>query len=78
MRTIQNAFQISFLLRECAIVIEQDESGYPTVRPANDIDKNETYDDSSHQMVSNISTKLCDVIFFVLSRAVHKVRTIFS
>lgn len=72
MRTVQNAFQLSFLFREGHIVIEKDEHGYPTVRPANEIDKNVTYDETNYQLISNMSTKLCEVIFRSLRIAVHQ------
>ncbi|XP_037035868.1 non-structural maintenance of chromosomes element 4 homolog A-like [Bradysia coprophila] len=60
MRTIQNAFQVSFLLRDGLIAIEVDEDGYPTVRPVNATDKKDSTEGQSYQMVSNLSTPLCD------------------
>lgn len=60
MRTIQNAFQVSFLLRDGIIAIGVDEDGYPTVRPVKDSDKKNSTEEQSYQMVSNLSTTLCD------------------
>lgn len=77
MRTVQNAFKVSFLLRDGAIVIEEDEFGYPTVRPTGDLDKNETYEDRSHQMVSNLTTELCEVKCFSTSFRIDCYRAIF-
>jgi DNA-binding transcriptional regulator YhcF (GntR family) len=59
MNTIHNAFQISFLFRDGVIALEEDEFGYPTVRIITESDK-ETFDDRTHQMVSNLTTKLVD------------------
>lgn len=64
MRTIQNAFQVSFLLRDGIIAIEVDEDGYPTVRPVKESDKKNSTEEQSYQMVSNLSTTLCDVMHF--------------
>lgn len=61
MRTIQNAFQVSFLLRDGVIAIAEDADGYPTVRPVNDTDKEEEAEERNYQMVSNLTTTLCDV-----------------
>lgn len=63
MRTIQNAFQMSFLFRDGIVVIGEDEFGYPTVRPIQDEDK-DRFEDRNHQMICNLTTKLCDVSFF--------------
>lgn len=62
MRTIQNAFQISFLLRDGLVAIEEGEDGYPTVRPVNETDSGANAENRNYQMVSNLSTRLCDVI----------------
>lgn len=65
MRTIHNAFQVSFLLRDGAVALEEDEDGYPTVRPILDSGKAD-FEDRNHQMVSNLTTKMCDVICVVV------------
>lgn len=66
MRTIHNAFNVSFLFRDGAIVIEKDDFQYPTVRPTSDDDKNVTFEDHNQQMVANLTTELCDVNFLLV------------
>lgn len=65
MRTIQNAFQISFLFRDGLVAIEVGQDGYPTVRPVNESEKQADSEGQNYQMVSNLSTTLCDVINMV-------------
>ncbi|KAG4076884.1 hypothetical protein HA402_015871 [Bradysia odoriphaga] len=60
MRTIQNAFQVSFLLRDGLVAIQEDENGYPTVRPVTELERQENTQNGSYQMISNLTTKLCD------------------
>lgn len=61
MQTIHNAFQVSFLLRDGAVVIEEDQFGYPTVRLMPESEK-VNFENRNYQMVSDLTTKLCDVI----------------
>lgn len=61
MRTIHNAFNVSFLFRDGAIVMEEDDCHFPTVRPTSDADKNGSFAAGNQQMVANLTTKLCDV-----------------
>lgn len=68
MRTIHNAFNVSFLFRDGAIVIEEDEFGYPTVRPIQEQDKGGNFPERNHQMVANLTTVLCDVSLLLFSR----------
>lgn len=75
MNTIHNAFQISFLFRDGVIALEEDEFGYPTVRIITESDK-ETFDDRTHQMVSNLTTKLVDVSYLCMGSTINDVRSI--
>lgn len=68
MRTIQNAFKVSFLFRDGAIAITGlDKFGYPCIRPTQPSDKEANPDENTHQLVSSLTTKLCDVIVFNLA-----------
>ncbi|XP_037035960.1 non-structural maintenance of chromosomes element 4 homolog A-like isoform X1 [Bradysia coprophila] len=60
MRTIQNAFQVSFLLRDGLVAIGGDADGYPTVRPVSESDRKKDAQNGSYQMICNLSTTLCD------------------
>ncbi|KAJ6635564.1 Non-structural maintenance of chromosomes element 4 like A [Pseudolycoriella hygida] len=62
MRTVQNAFKISFLFGDDAIVIEEDESGYPTVRPAKQGEVGANFGEGTRQLISNLNIKLCALL----------------
>lgn len=61
MRTINNAMKVSHLVRDACLVIDEDELGYPTVRPVEDGDGDD-FEDVTHQMVANFSGPFCRVI----------------
>lgn len=64
MKTIQNAFKISFLFRDGAIAISGlDKFGYPIIRPSQPSEK-EAIDDRPYQLISSLTTPFCDVIIF--------------
>ncbi|CAD7077416.1 unnamed protein product [Hermetia illucens] len=58
MQTLENAFQVAFLVSNGSAVIEEDEDGMPVVRPVFDKSENNSKK-VPVQAVSNITMKIC-------------------
>lgn len=60
MNTVDNIFQVAFLVKDGLVSTEYDENNYPTIRPINREEKERNANKLKTQAIASIDQEMCD------------------